>query len=278
MLLLLAGCASRTTRVAVSRRLPPALTATRRELIQRYQDQADAVNSLNAAVRLTAQTGSAFSGVIKDYHQITALVVAERPGRIRMVGQAPVVGTDIFDMASNGKTFHMYIPSKKRFLVGPAAGNGAAKNAIENLRPQPLFDALIWGKIPPNAPVVLEEEDRQQPPSRAYVLTVLHRNGEQLGIDRRIWFNRSDLHVERVETFGKGGRIESDIQYGDWRKEPGNAAFPWQIVLWRPHDDYKLKIDVRRVTLNPPIRPGQFTLAQPPGTHRVELGRTGGRP
>jgi len=278
MLALLAGCASRTIRVAAPAAPAAARTATRQELLDRYNGEADAVHSLNAAVRMNAETGTAFSGVIKEYHQITALVLAERPAWIRVVGQAPVVGTDIFDMASDGKTFHMYIPSKKRFLVGPASGGEAAKNAIENLRPQPLFDSLIWQKIPPEDPVLIEEEDRDQPPARYYVLTALRRAGEQLEIERRIWFERSDLRVSRIEIYGRGGRLRSDIRYGDWREQAGGKSFPWRIVLWQPRAGYRLEIDLTRITLNPPVPPGRFTLAQPPGTERVPLGQGGGQP
>lgn len=280
VLALLAGCASRTMPVTAPARLPlpHTLSATRQQLIAQYEDQAEALHSLSAAVSLKAETGSAFSGVIKDYHRIAALIVAERPAWIRMVGQAPVVGTDIFDMVSDGKTFHMYIPSKKKFLVGPASGGEAAKNTIENLRPQPLLDALIWQKIPLDAPVLIEEEDQDQPPSRDYVLTVLRRNGGQVEIDRRIWFDRSDLRVSRIEIFAPGGRIDSDIRYSDWRQQTGSQMFPWRIVLWRPREDYKLEIDLTRITLNPSIPPDRFALEQPPGTERVEIGRDGGQP
>jgi outer membrane lipoprotein-sorting protein len=277
-LVLLAGCASRTTRVAAPAVPPPTLTATRQQLIERYERQADAVRSLTARIRLEAETGSAFSGVIKDYHQITALFVAQRPAWIRVVGQAPVVGTDIFDLVSDGKTFHMYVPSKKRFLVGPASGGEAAKNAIENLRPQPLFDSLIWEKIPPEAPVLIEQEDQSQPLSRYYVLTFLRRAGQQLEIARRIWFDRSDLQVTRIETYGSEGRLDSDVRYGDWRKQDSGESFPWRIVLQRPREGYTLELDVTRITLNPSVPPDRFTLQQPPGTERVEVGGAGGRP
>lgn len=236
------------------------------------------MQSLSGAVRLKAETGSAFSGLVKNYHQITALFLAERPAWIRLVGQAPVVGTDIFDMASNGKIFHMYIPSKRRFLVGPAKGGKVAKNGIENLRPQPLFEALIWRKIPPGDPVLIEQEEQTQPPARYYVLTVLRRGGQGLSIDRRIWFDRANLRVTRIETFGSGGQIDSDVLYGDWREKPGTQPFPWRITLWQPRRDYRLEISVTRLTLNPPIPNGRFTLKQPPGTKLVEVGRGGGQP
>jgi outer membrane lipoprotein-sorting protein len=276
-LALLAACASHTTRVTTPAGPPkPALTATKPELVTRYERQADAVRSLNAAVRLKTETGSAFAGVIKEYRQIGGFILAERPGWIRVIGQAPVVATDIFDMVSDGKTFRMYIPSKKKYLVGPARLEQAGKKAVENLRPQPLYDALVWEKLPAGAPVVVEEENQEQPAQRSYVLTVLRRAGTEWEIDRRIWFDRSDLEVSRVELFGSGGRLESDIRYGGWAAEAGGPEFPRRIVLWRPQDDYRLEIDVTRIRLNESIPPARFELKQPPGSERVEVGGSGG--
>jgi hypothetical protein len=274
---LLAGCASRIRRVAMPAGPPrPALRASEEQLAERYEKQATAVQSLNAVVKLKAETGSAFSSVIREYRQISAFLLAERPAYLRVVGQAPVVGTDIFDMASNGTTFHMYIPSKRKFVVGPAQGGPEAKKPIENLRPEPICEALLWKKIAPDEPVMIEQEDAQQPPASYYVLSVLRRNGHGFALDRRIWFDRSNLRVSRVEIFGAEGRLESDIHYADWLERSGTTAFPGQIVLWQPHDHYRLEIDITRLSLNQKIPSGRFRLEQPAGTERVELGQGGG--
>jgi outer membrane lipoprotein-sorting protein len=272
---LLSGCASRATKVTPPAAAPKAaLAASRQELVERYNRQAEGVRSLHATVRLKAETGSAFAGVIKDYRQITGIVLAQEPAFIRVIGQAPVVGADIFDMVSDGQTFRMYVPSKKQFLVGPARVEQPGTKAIENLRPQPIFDALLWPKIGPEETVVLEQEFEEQPPERDYVLTVLRRSGEGLEIDRRIWFDRSDLDVNRVEIFGPGGRLNTDIRYGGWSGEP---AYPQRIVLWRPHEDYRLEIDVVRLTPNVPIPAKQFELEQPAGSTLVKVGESGGK-
>jgi outer membrane lipoprotein-sorting protein len=274
---LLSGCASRTRRVAPPATAPKAaLVASRQELLDRYNGQAAGVRSLHATVRLTAETGSAFAGVIKEYRQITAIVLAEKPAWIRVVGQAPVVGSDIFDMVSDGKTFRMYVPSKKRFLVGPARGGKAGKKAIENLRPQPIYDALLWPEIGRGETAVVEQEFREQPPERDYVVTVLRREDGGLAIERRIWFDRTDLEVSRIEIYGAGGRLESDIRYGDWRAEGGGPAYPRRIVLWQPNEDYRLEIDVTRVALNGAIPASEFQLAQPAGSKLVKVGESGG--
>lgn len=275
--MLLSGCVSRTRRVEPPATVPkPALVASRQELLDRYNGQAGGVRSLHATVRLTAETGSAFAGVVKEYRQITAILLARRPAWIRVVGQAPVVGTDLFDMVSDGRTFRMYVPSKKRFLVGPARIGKAGKKAIENLRPEPIYDALLWPKIAPDETVVLEQEYRERPPERDYVLAVLRRSADGLAIARRIWFDRADLRVSRIELYGPGGRLESDVRYGDWRADGTGPAFPWRIVLWRPHEDYRLEIDLTRLALNEAIPTSRFRLAQPAGSRLVKVGESGG--
>ncbi|MDE3137202.1 MAG: hypothetical protein KGL59_11555 [Acidobacteriota bacterium] len=272
---LFSGCASRATKVTPPATAPkPALVASQQELVERYNRQVEDVRSLHATVRLKAETGSAFAGVIKEYRQITAIVLAQGPSSIRMIGQAPVVGADIFDMVSDGQEFRMYVPSKKQFLVGPAKAEQAGKKAIENLRPQPIFDALLWPKIGPEETVVVEQEFEERPPERDYVLTVLRRSGERFEIDRRIWFDRADLDVDRVEIYGAGGRLDSDIRYGGWNGEP---AYPQQIVLRRPHEDYRLEIDVVRLTVNEAIPSKQFELEQPAGSTLVKVGESGGK-
>jgi outer membrane lipoprotein-sorting protein len=274
LLAVLVGCASRVSRVAAPPRAArPALVASKAELVSRYNRLAAAVQSLNAEVKLKAVTGSPFVGVMKEYRQIDAYLLAERPAHIRVVGQAPVVSTDIFDLVSDGTTFRMYIPLKNQFLVGPAQGEEQGENALENLRPEPLVNSLFWPEIASDELVLMEEESEAEPPSRDYVLTTLRRVSGELAIDRRIWFDRSDLHVSRVKIFGPQGRLESDIRYAGWPPAGAAIAFPRTIALWLPHENYRLEIDVSHITLNVPIPAGRFQLEQPPGTELVKVGQ-----
>ena len=118
---LVAGCAAQHKAAR-----PPAgapahlLSATRQQLVSFYNEQANSIHSVNASVSMKLTSGTAYSGVIKRYHEITGFILAQKPADIRVIGQAPLVGTTIFDMVSNGATFHMYIPSKNVFLEGPA--------------------------------------------------------------------------------------------------------------------------------------------------------------
>ena len=261
---------------------PVAKEATREELLDAYNRIARGTITVNATVELKPTAGSKYSGVIDEYHEVKAFVLAARPAEIRVIGQAPVIGTTVFDMASDGDTFRVSIPSKNKFLAGPVALERVSSKPIENLRPQHLLDALLWPEIRKEEAVTINEFNGEN--SRYYILTVL-RGGYQVEVLRKIWFDRSDLQVARLETFGPKGILISDIRLADWQPPdsaagqtvpgaPSNgvALFPRVIRIERPHDDYKLDLQVAKVSLNEEIPAQRFKLEQPAGSEVVRVG------
>jgi outer membrane lipoprotein-sorting protein len=268
------GCAVSQKHAVPPAQVHPALEATKDQLIAQYNRQANAIRSLNATVDMIPTAGSTYSGVIEEYHDVNGFILAEKPAKIRLIGQAPVVAKTIFDMVSDGETFRIFIPSKNEFIVGPANLERAAKKPIENLRPQHLVDALFWPPASESAPVLFEEWNETS--AAYYVLTLLREaigepsRGTSWEIERKIWFDRADLSIVRLETYGPAGRLLSDIHYSDW--EPvDERKFPRDIRLARPHDDYQLEVRIVKLTLNEPMS-DRFSLAQPPGTELVKLG------
>ena len=262
--------------------IPVAKDATREELLEAYNLIAHNTKTLNATLELKPTAGSKYSGVIDEYHEVKAFLLAARPAQIRVIGQAPVVGTMVFDMASDGTTFQVSIPSKKKFLVGAVAVESASNKPIENLRPQHLLDALLWPEIRKEEAVTLREFNDEN--ARYYILTVL-RGGHQLEVLREIWFDRSDLQVTRMLTFGPKGVLLSDVRLADWQPSdgatrqggaatPSNGAalFPRAIRIDRPHDDYKLDLQVSKVSLNEDTPAERFKVEQPAGAELVHVG------
>jgi outer membrane lipoprotein-sorting protein len=291
------GCTVSHKTVVKPSQTPAALrTATKEQLLDAYNRQAQAIQSLNAGVAMKLTAGSAYSGVIEQYHEVNGFILAARPTSIRVIGQAPVVSKNIFDMVSDGSTFSIYIPSKNRFIVGPSNLERRAEKPIENLRPQHLVDALFWPVITDRAPVLFEEAS--EGPSRFYILTIVRSGAPQSAtgpsdaanaapnpqgsserpalnweIARKIWFDRADLHVTRIENFGTGGRVASDVAYANWQTTAA-VSYPWQINVTRPSDDYQLQITIKKLTVNETIAPDRFSLPQPPGTDLVNVGES----
>lgn len=267
------SCGVSKRRTVRPEEMRPALTSTRQELIEAFNQQAGAIRSINASVELQPVAGSAYSGVIEEYREVTGFLLAQRPASIRIIGQAPVVAKNVFDMASDAETFRIFIPSKNKFIVGSATAGGTSVKPIENLRPQHLLDALFWSELPEAAQVLFEEFDA--PPHRYYVLTALRLSpadeGKGLEIARKVWFDRTNLLVARLQIFGSGGRRVSDIRYSEWQAVAG-TQFPGEIVLERPQEDYSLTLRILKLTLNEPISTDRFRLEQPPGTELVRVG------
>jgi outer membrane lipoprotein-sorting protein len=285
------SCSCAATRVSTKRNIPAAirpvaLDASREELLEKYNVVAQGVKSINATVELKPTAGSQYSGIIEEYHEVKAFLLAARPAKIRMIGQAPVIGRTIFDMNSDGQTFRVSIPSKNKFLVGSVTVERTSSKPIENLRPQHLLDSLLWPDVQKEETVLFEEFNDAG--GRYYVLTVL-RGGYQTEILRKIWFDRADLQVVRIQRYGPKGVLVSDSHFSDWQPLIGDqeevavaasgvTSFPREIRIERPHDDYQLELAITKLMLNQEIPPDRFALEQPAGSELVNVGEEDKQP
>jgi hypothetical protein len=265
------GGVTKTTTVPPATR-PVALVASQEQLLDRYNALSNSLQSLNATVELKPSAGSAYTGVINEYHEVKAFILASRPYNIRMIGQVPIAGTTVFDMASDGRDFEVSIPSKNKFLVGPVSLNRPSSKPIENLRPQHLVDALLWPEIRKEEVTLFEEFNDEA--ARYYILTVL-RGGYQTEILHRIWFDRTDLHLARLQSYGSQGVLLSDVRYNNWQapdnSSSGVSAYPVNIQIDRPYDEYRLELGISKITVNQAIAADRFQLQPPQGADVVHL-------
>jgi hypothetical protein len=265
---------TKSTKVPVAER-PVAKEASEEELLDRYNAFAHSLQTINATLELKPTAGSKYSGVIDEYHEVKAFLLAARPYNIRMIGQVPVVGKTVFDMTSDAQTFEVSIPPKNKFLTGPVALERQSSKPIENLRPQHLFDAVLWPEVRKEEIVLFEESNDEN--ARYYVLTVL-RGGYKSEILRKIWFDRADLQVARIEMYGPKGALLSDARYADWQPvAPGSTSeYPLNIRIDRPHDEYRLDLAISKIALNEPLTAEQFKLDPPAGAEIVRVGEEPG--
>jgi hypothetical protein len=213
-----------------------------------------------------------YSGVIKEYRDVRGFILLQAPKQIRMLGQAPVVRTTLFDMVSDGREFRLSIPPKNKFIVGKADFRRAAKNSLENLRPQHIMDALLV----PGLDVKKEKyvvEEAEEGAQRFYVISVVEpaERGE-LVLKRKVWFERANLDLARLQIYGAHGAYLEDVYY-DAYQDFGGVSFPSRIEIRRPVEDYRLVIQVEKATFNQPIAPEKFQMEKPQSAELIELGK-----
>jgi hypothetical protein len=252
---------------------PPARTASLDELVAKLNAIGQSVSSLTATVDLQPTAGSIYSGVIKEYQDVRGFILLEKPALIRVLGQAPLVRTDIFDMVSNGEEFHLYIPPLEKFIVGKTAFRRPAKNSLENLRPQHILEALLVLPLDPaHEKWFLEEEEEGA--HRYYIVGVVDSSDTRL--KRRVWFDRADLGLARIQFYEGEGIYVENVRYSAYNDYQG-VSYPSNIEIARPIEDYRLTITILKATFNQPIDRDKFTLTQPPGTQLVDLSTKAGQ-
>ena len=276
MILLLTGCGVSRTRVVPIEELPfPSLDASRKELIQNLEEISRSVSTLTASVSFTVSAGILTRGEETVYRETRGFLVVERPARIRMRGEAPLSLVTVFDMVSDGENFQLNVPVQNRVFVGDTSTRATAENAILNLRPQHIMDALFVDVTRHvNSSSVLQVFYEAADGRRSfYVFEFVDNAGDKPQVIEKLWIDRRDLRVSRKQSFGPEGVRETDVSY-DLYQDVEGISFPQRILIERPVEDYSLEINFGGTQLNTPIEESAFMIEIPPGAELIEISDT----
>ncbi len=212
------------------------------------------VDSLRAKMDLKFEDNSfAEFGSKEVYRRADGEIVVQRPGKIKLKVQVPVIKTDVAQMTSNGKTFRVAVlncggnSECRKFVKGTNSADysrlqkGLNKthvgdkstlqnvNAFVNLRPQHFTDAMLV-RPTDNANVYVqstifqvedetgvEKKGQSKLVMRGYYLLdeFVKKPDGGLKIARRFWFDRvAGIRLARQQIFDANDEIESDIVYG----------------------------------------------------------------
>jgi outer membrane lipoprotein-sorting protein len=278
----LSGCLFRSRIVERQVSTAPLKSATQEELIRYINTQAAMVHSMQATVDIDASSGGVKKGKITEYQEIRGYVLARKPAMLRMIGLTPIVRTTAFDMVSNGQDFKLWIPSKNRFVEGRNdVETPNAKQPLENLRPQHIYDALLLRQINGQDEIATMQNDfevvtdskghRVEQPD--YEIDVIRKNGRGgYFLSRKIIFSRTDLLPHRQIIYDENGNQVTVSRYEAYKDYQG-VKFPTQIEIRRPQEEYDILLTIVKLQLNGPLSNEQFVLQQPPGAEVVYLNR-----
>jgi len=225
----LTGCISPKDKVTKARLLETS-NATKADLIEKV-NSLTAVDSINAKMYLKFEDNSyAEVGIAEKYKTADSTIVVQRPEKINLKVEVPIIGTDIVQMTSNGDKFRVavlndggsgkyvsflmgtngvdYSPLEKQVSdIGSADSSEVKKNisAFSNLRPQHFNDVMLIRALDDlkyiyvQSAIVQEEYDvktKKKSPLKwvlrgYYLLDELKKNPDgKMFIARRFWFDR----------------------------------------------------------------------------------------
>lgn len=304
--------------VEVEKLLTPLAEANSTQLMAAVNNMAG-VRSIHGKVDIQFEdTSFATSGIAEKYRAADGSITLQRPAKVYLIVQGPLAIGDIAQMTSDGEHFRIAVlrgdEKYKRFVRGTNNAiyprldmdgsdpnpNKKAKqsseaqtvNALSNLRPQHLTDALLLNPIDPHAPGLMyaqseffqSERDTSQPNSKRrvvrgyYFLDELQTGGDAAArLLRRFWFDRvNGIRLARLQTFDEKGVLITDVSYGELRKfgAQGNVVLPAQVGLTRPQDHYKITVTYQApesVTLDRDYPAEAFVLENKWGLKEADL-------
>ena len=274
----LTGCLFHSHRVERRMSTTPLKSATAQQLISYINTQAAKMQSMQATVDIDTSVGGVKRGKVTDYKEIRGYILAKKPAMLRMIGLMPIVRNRAFDMVSDGQQFKLWIPPKNKFVEGRNEVTQPSTNALENLRPQVIYNALLLQSIDPEHDIAVLQNDYEtltdkkgrQVEQPVYEIDVIQKGEAGWYLSRKIIFSRVDLLPHRQLIYNEKGNLVTDAKYEDFRDYSG-IDFPSQIEIWRPQEEYSITLKVLKLDLNQPLTPDQFALQKPPGAELVNL-------
>jgi len=265
------GCLSRTRPVAIRATPAKLQTATSIDLVERINAEATKIQTLQAAVGITASVGGTKRGKITEYKEIHGYILVRKPSSLRMIGLFPILQNHMFDMVSSGQEFKLWVPPKNQFIAGNNDTARPSTQPLANLRPQVIYDALMVQAVDlENDLAVLEEgehmgidRETQKPVLQPYyALDIIKQNGQGWYLARKTVFDRTDLQPHQQVMYDEHGSIATEVLYDEYREFNG-VLFPTNIRIWRPQEEYSIKLEVTKLTINGPVMDDQFVLEPP---------------
>jgi outer membrane lipoprotein-sorting protein len=273
----LSGCwiISTTRHLPVPKAPTQVQTVTAEQLVARLNDRWKTLETLNASVEVQATSLKTEEGVAQDYTTFPANILLRTPKMLRVFGRVPVIRTELFDMASDGNTVTMYVPSQKKAYRGPATLKKKSTNQLLNMRPDFFIDALVVRGLDPDDfySVTADSETIEDAQKKhlyfvpEYTLSITRRKPgtRQMIPVRVITFHREDLLPYEQDIYDADGNLETHVSYQGYQ-DLGSGLYPTVVTIKRPREEKQIELIVDKVTLNMTLSDDQFTAKVPEGT------------
>lgn len=274
-LFFLSGCLWTTRKLPIPKAPAITQTVTPDELVDRLNERWNALDTLVATVQIQASVMKTQKGEARDYTSFPGHILFRKPEHLRVLGQVPVLGTKMFDMASDGSRFTLLVPSRNTAFEGPNELTHKSTNAVENMRPGFFLDAMVVrGLSPEDVYEVAADTDIIEDTARKhltlvpeYVLSVIRPNphGKRQTLERVIHFHRDDLLPYQQDLYDAQGNLETEVTYGRYA-DYGDNHFPSTVTIKRPLEEYQVVLTVQKVERNLKLGDSQFQFTIPPDT------------
>jgi hypothetical protein len=278
LLPLMTGCLSRTVKLQEPDLSGPVVKADVLQLVETINQRYDQISSLTATVEFTASVGGEDRGRRTDYASCIGYILFRKPRMLRVLVLLPVLHTHAMDLVSNGTSFTLLIPPKNRAIEGSDTITAPVGNPVEKMRPDVFVDTMLIHSIAPDEIVSVIHDSVATEDIRTkrlvelpeYDLMVLDREpptepavlAQVVKPRRVIRISQVNLLPTGQDIYNANGEIETRVLYGPYQ-DFGGISFPSTIDINRLLDEYRIRLAVKKLTVNRPLADDKFELRVP---------------
>jgi outer membrane lipoprotein-sorting protein len=278
--LMLTGCLWRTRKLPIPKAPENIITVPPDQLVAQINDRWDKLHTLQATVDIQASLENANQGTARDYTSFPGFIILRKPGMLRVLGLLPVIRSTMFDMATDGKAFQLYIPSKSKVIKGSNTVKKKSANKLENMRPDFFYDAMVVRglelddlyTVTADTETVEDVSKKHLLMTPEYVLNITRSkpNSRELIPVRVITLSRVDLMPYQQDLYDEQGNLATHVTYSNYQ-DFGFGPYPGTITIKRPLEDVQLVLTIQKVTQNQTVDETQFAVHPKEGTQVQSL-------
>lgn len=272
----LTGCLTHTHVVPKTRLASIVMSTSLDELAKQINTRFASIQSMNAAVEISASTGGGLQGMVKDTVSFRGYILMRKPESLRVLLLVPVLGTQALDMVTDGTTFRLLVPPRHQAMEGTNVVTHPSKNGLENLRPVVFFDSMFVQGPDPQQIISMTSDNRviendkkkkdliEEPAYAVQILEQPEPHDQTVRTLRVIHINSTDLLPYQQDIYDAAGNVATKAFYSNYQYY-GDTPFPTTILIQRPQDHYSLTVTISKLTLNQKMDDDQFDLKIPDG-------------
>jgi hypothetical protein len=196
------------------------------------------------------------------------LILAQRPGRLRLEGLSPTDDT-VSVLATDAERFTAFQRGSDVCWTGRACPENVGRFASIPLESDELVGVLL-GR-PPLIPH-REASLKWDASAGAYRLELVGDAGDlgmAHGRTQRLWVAHGDGRILRTSLV-EDGKTRVDVTYSEWRRLGGRLV-PGRLDIQMARDETDLRLDYRDIDLAPALAAEAFVFTCPGGTTLEEL-------
>ena len=272
---MIAGCMGHTRIVPKTRIASVVMGSSLDQMVKQIDARYNAIETLNASIDISGISGGSLQGEVKESISLAGYLFIRKPQDLLIYLKVPLVSSLAMEMASDGKNFKLYIPSRHKAYVGSNQAPSTSQNGLEKLRPDVMFDSLLVHGVGQEQLVsmtldthvvdnsAVKKGDLIEEPE--YQLSILAMpKGSEVHTLRVIHIDRANLLPYKQEIYDERGQIVTRALYSNYQMF-GEIQYPMRIQIERPLDHYGLNLNITKLSLNQKLEDDQFDMKIPDG-------------